>query len=128
MEQEIRIWHNNQCSTSRKVLAFLQSTGKEIIIRDYISAPPSIQELKNVLKMMGQKPEFILRKKDKVYEELFADQELSASECLKAMKKHPSIIERPIVITNDKAYLARPFDEFFEKFSEAHPVIHKKST
>lgn len=116
MEYKIKIWHNNQCSTSRKVLAFLQSTGKEIIIRDYITAPPTIQELKTVLKMMGQKPEFILRKKDKVFQELFADKELSASECLKAMKKHPTIIERPIVITEDKAYLARPFDDFLANF------------
>lgn len=118
MEQEITIWHNNQCSTSRKVLAFLQSKGLEIIIRDYISAPPSIQELKSVLKMMGQKPDFILRKKDKLYQELFAEQELSASEFLKAMKKYPSIIERPIVITRDKAYLARPFEDFVANFEK----------
>ena len=118
MEQKIKIWHNNQCSTSRKVLAFLQSKGKEIITRDYISAPPTIQELKTVLKMMGQKPEYILRKKDKVYQELFADQELSATECLRAMKKYPSIIERPIVITNEKAYLARPFEDFVENFEK----------
>lgn len=118
MEETIIIWHNPQCSTSRKVLEFLQSKTKKVIIRAYIEKPPTIGELKTVLKMMEQKPEFILRKKDKVYQELFADQELSATECLKAMKKHPSIIERPIVITNNKAYLARPVEDFVENFEK----------
>lgn len=118
MTTDITIWHHSKCSTSKKVLTFLEGTGKNIIIRDYLAHPPSIQELKKVLKMMGQQPEYILRKKNKVYQELFADKNLTGDACLDAMEKHPSIIERPIVIVENKAYLARPFDEFVTLFEK----------
>lgn len=68
--------------------------------------------------MMGKKPEFILRKKDKSFQELFSGEELSDHEWLRAMKQYPEIIERPIVIIGEKAYLARPFEEFAARFQE----------
>lgn len=115
MKKELTIWHNKSCSTSRKTLELLQQKTDTITIRDYIKNPPSVAEIKKVLKMMGQKPNYILRKKDKVYLELFADKNLNEEQWLEAMSKHPSIIERPIVIAGEKAYLARPFDVFAAK-------------
>lgn len=117
-ESEIIIWHNNICSSSRKILDLLQQHSKNIEIRDYINNPPTIAELRSVLKMMGQKPEYILRKKDKVFQEFFADKKLDSNEWLKAMKQNPSIIERPIVIMSGKAFLARPYEEFAAGFKE----------
>ncbi len=118
MNPEITIWHNNQCSASRKTLDLIQNHSENIEIREYLQKPPTIKELKRVLKMMGKKPEFILRKKDKIFLELFADKELSDDGWLRAMKLHPSIIERPIIIIGEKAYLARPFEEFAARFKE----------
>lgn len=113
--EDIIIWHNKTCSTSRKALELLQEHFKNTHVREYLKNPPSIAEIANVLKMMGEKPEYILREKDKVFQELFADKKLSYKEWIIAMSKHPSIIERPIIIIDKKAYLARPFDEFAVK-------------
>ena len=113
--EDIIIWHNKTCSTSRKALELLQEHTEKLNIRDYIKNTPSIAEIENVLKMMGQKPAYILRKKDKVFQELFADKKLSDKEWIIAMSQHPSIIERPIIIIDKKAYLARPVDEFAVK-------------
>jgi len=112
MKSDITIWHNKVCSTSKKALHLIEEQSEQLQVRDYIKDAPSVAELKEVLKMMGQKPTYILRKKDKVFQELFADKELSDAQWLKAMSEHPSIIERPIVIIGKKAYLGRPFDEF----------------
>ncbi len=111
MKDKIEIWHNNVCSTSRKVLQHIE-TENEVQIVDYIKNPPSVEALKKVLKMMDQPATYILRKKDKVFQELFEGKNLSNDEWIEAMHKHPSIIERPIVIIGKKAYLARPFEEF----------------
>ncbi len=116
--EDLIIWHNKACSTSRKALELVQSQTEKLNIRDYLINPPSIAEIENVLKMMGQKPAYILRKKDKVFQELFADKNLSDKEWISAMSKHPSIIERPIIIMGKKAYLARPFDEFAANFTQ----------
>jgi arsenate reductase len=118
MKLNVEIWHNKKCSNSRKVLELLESSNAKITIRDYIKNPPSISELQSILKMLGKQPEFILRKKDKVFQELFCDHQYNQQEWLEAMQKHPSIIERPIVIIGQKAYLARPFEEFTQKFEK----------
>ena len=63
---------------------------------------------------MGKGSTAILRKKDKVFKEKFVDKDLSEKEWIQAMSENPSIIERPIVISNAKAWLARPFNDFVE--------------
>ncbi len=112
----LTIWHNKLCSTSRKALDYLENLSYKITIRPYLTEPPSETELEEVLKKMGEDAQFILRKKDKVFLEKFADKNLSNSEWIKAMHNNPSMIERPIVISKDKAWLARPFDKWAEEF------------
>lgn len=119
MKNKINIWHNQVCSTSRKALDLIQKqTKQDVEIKEYIKNPPTVEEIKHVLSLMKQKPEYILRKKDKVYQELFADKKLNDEEMIQAMHEHPSIIERPIVVSGNKAWLARPFDEFALQFEK----------
>lgn len=114
---KLTIWHHNACSTSRKALDYLTALGCDLAIRNYIAHPPTEQELQDVLKKMNAKAEDILRKKDKVFQEKFAKLTLSESEWVRAMHQNPSIIERPIVLSDTKAWLARPFDAWVENFA-----------
>jgi arsenate reductase len=111
MIPNIIIWHNKVCSTSKKALELIQTKTENLTVRDYIKHPPSIVELEDVLKKMNQSPTYILRKKDKVFQELFAHKTLSDQEWLEAMSLHPSIIERPIIIIDNKAFLGRPIED-----------------
>jgi arsenate reductase len=116
---KITIWHNNVCSTSRKALSHLENLGYDICIRPYLTDAPSEDELEEVLKKLGEEAPFILRKKDKVFQEKFSNTELSNEEWIKAMHNNPSIIERPIVISDKKAWLARPFEQWAGDFNES---------
>jgi arsenate reductase len=108
------IFHNNVCSTSRNVLDILKENQFEIEIRNYIQNPPSVDELKDILKKAGLDATALLRKKDKVFKESFEDKHLSNEEWLQAISENPSILERPIVIVDNKAVLARPIDKVKE--------------
>lgn len=112
----ITIWHNQSCSTSRNVLNFLASKSKEIKIRNYISEPPSIDELNALALKLEDHFHDIIRKKDKIYIERFKDEKLTKSQWIKALSENPTMIERPIVFCNDMAWIARPFDKFKEEF------------
>ena len=112
MTQKITIWHNNRCSTSRKVFELLKGNAENIEVRDYVANPPDVKELQQVLKKMKQKPEYILRKKEHFYKEEVAGKNLSDDELMKIMSEHPILIERPIIIINKKAWLGRPPEEF----------------
>lgn len=114
---KLTIWHNNSCSTSRKALEFLEQKGYDLTVINYIANPPSIKELEEVLRKMNTTPISILRKKDKVYQEKFADKNFSNNDWIEAMHLNPSIIERPIVISDKKAWLARPFEKWSTEFT-----------
>lgn len=114
MERTVTIWHNELCSTSRRVLGFLQDKDITISIRDYLADPPSVAELDALLRNMNEEPVAILREKEPLFRELFAGKTLSRQEWLQAMSTHPVIIERPIIIMGEKAWLGRPAEAFEE--------------
>ena len=112
MERTIIIWHNELCSTSRRALSFLQDKTFTVSVRDYLADPPSVTELDELLRKMNAGPEAILREKEPVFQELFAGKTLSRQEWLEAMNTHPVIIERPVIIMGEKAWMGRPAEAF----------------
>ncbi len=105
-----KIYHNPRCSKSRQTLQLLKDNGVEPEIIEYLKTPPTVAELKAVLNSLDMKPRDLMRKKEAEYRENNLDDEsLSDEELIAAMVKFPKLIERPIVVTEDKKYaLGRP--------------------
>ena len=110
----LTIWHNPNCSTSRKVLGWLKDKGLKPTIVEYLKAPPSVAELKRVLAAMKAKPHDILRRKGDAYEALGDADKLTGDALLKKMVEEPVLIERPIVITANGAVLCRPPEKVWD--------------
>ena len=105
----VTIYHNPRCSKSRQTLALIEEQGVTPKIVDYVKTPPSAAELKRVLKKLGLKPRDILRKGEAVYAELGLDgKDLKDDALIALMVKNPILIERPIVVSGDRAALGRP--------------------
>lgn len=93
------------------MLAVLREKGIDPKINEYLNDPPSEKQLRVILKMMGAGPRDIIRKKEKLFKELGLDGDgISDDALLKAMAKNPVLIERPIVVVDKKAALARPIE------------------
>jgi len=75
---------------------------------DYIEHPLSADELKKLLERAGLTPHDVLRTKEPAYRELVAGKNLDNEQLLQVMAAHPELLQRPIVIREDKAVLARP--------------------
>jgi arsenate reductase len=103
----LSILHNPKCGTSRKVLAALREAGHTPMVVEYLKTPPSKSELKSLFARMGIRPAEGVRKKEKVFAELKLAK-ASDEALLKAMAEHPILIERPIVISANKARICRP--------------------
>ena len=109
------IWHNPQCSTSRKVLEMIRSKGVEPTVVDYQKTPPRAAEIKAALKAMGMKPRDLLRKKNTPYDEVgLDDPKLGDAALIAAMAEHPLLIERPVVHTKKGTRLCRPAERLQE--------------
>lgn len=102
------IYHNPRCSKSRQTLQLLNDNGIEAQVRLYLKEPPSRNEIEKLLLQLGMSPIELMRTKEALYKELGLTTESTDEERLTAMLENPSLIERPIVINNDKAAIGRP--------------------
>jgi arsenate reductase len=110
----ITIYHNPKCSTSRKVLGWLQEKGHAPKVVEYLKTPPDAAALKRILKLMGAKPADILRRKGEAYEALGNADKLSDAELVARLVANSVLIERPIVVTEKAAVLCRPPERVWE--------------
>ena len=110
----VTIYHNPNCSTSRKVLGWLKEKGIEPHVIEYLKTPPSAAELKRILKRMDAKPHDILRRKGDAYEGLGDADKLGSDALIEKMLEEPVLIERPIVVTDKGAVLCRPPEKVWE--------------
>jgi arsenate reductase len=103
------IYHNPRCSKSRQTLALLEEKGVELEIIEYLKTPPDLETLKNILTKLGISPHELMRKGESIYKELnLVAQAEDSQTLLNAMLENPVLIERPIVLANDKAAIGRP--------------------
>lgn len=113
----MKIYHNPRCSKSRQTLALLQqNTNDKIEIVEYLNNVPTVKELTEIITLLKIKPEELVRKGEEIYKEKFKGKTLKDSEWIKAMVENPKLIERPIVITNNKAIIGRPPEKVMELF------------
>jgi len=106
---KIKIYHNPRCSKSRKTLEIIEQQGHKPEIIKYLDTPPTIEELQNVLSLLKLQPRDLMRKNEAEYKDNnMSDESLSNDELIALMYRFPKVIERPIVINNNKAVIGRP--------------------
>ena len=106
--ERLIIYHNTRCAKSREVCSILQNNGVEFETIAYLKTPPTQQEIKVLLKILGMKADAIVRKGEPLYKQKFATKKLSESEWIKALAENPILIARPIIIKGNKAVIGRP--------------------
>jgi arsenate reductase len=105
----VKIYHNPRCGKSRQTLQLLKDQGIEPEVIEYLKTPPTAQELDDILQKLGIEPRELMRKKEAEYKANgLDDASLDRQTLIQAMIDHPILIERPIVIANDKAAIGRP--------------------
>jgi arsenate reductase len=105
----VKIYHNPRCQKSRQALQILKDQGLEPVIIEYLKTPPSAEELDTLLQILGIEPRQLMRNKEPEYQANgLNDGSLDRQTLINAMIKDPILIERPIVVANDKAIIARP--------------------
>ncbi len=104
----ITIYHNPRCMKSRQTLALIEEKGENFIVKEYLKTPPTKEELKQIVDLLEIKPMDLIRKGEAEFKENFKGKDLSDDEWLDAMVSYPKLIERPIVIYENKAVIGRP--------------------
>ena len=110
------IYHKDSCVTCKRAISEIQRMKIDIEKRDFFKEHFSESELKKIIKMTGMRPLEMIRKRDKMYKELdFDSKKYSDSQIIKFMTKYPGLIARPIVISNNKAYVGKTSTDGLKK-------------
>jgi arsenate reductase len=112
---QFTIIHNPRCSKSRKTLELLQAQTDDINIIEYLVNTPSKEELKSIFSKLGKEPKEVVRTKEEDYKALEINWNDSDA-VLEAIVKFPKILERPIVVSGDRAVIGRPPENVEELF------------
>ncbi len=109
MSDQLKIYHNPACGTSRNTLALIRHAGFEPIVIEYFQTPPSKDELIQLIQDSNLTVREAIRKNVDPYKELELEQDHWTDEQLiDFMVQYPILINRPFVVTSKGTRLCRP--------------------
>lgn len=112
----VQIYHNPRCRKSREGVAYLEDKNIEFETVLYLNNPPSAKELSDIINKLGIVPIKLVRKTEAIWKENFKGKDLSDSQIIEAMTANPKLIERPIIIKENKAVIGRPAENIEQLF------------
>ena len=111
----LKVYFKANCATCQSALKLMRDNTKEKFVKtEYLIDVPSENEIKEILKMLGIKAEDLVRKKERLYKEKYEGKKISEKQWIKILHQNPILIERPIVVLNDKAIIGRPIEKIID--------------
>ncbi|HKM23600.1 MAG TPA: transcriptional regulator Spx [Erysipelothrix sp.] len=104
------------CASCRKVRQWLNDRDLKFIEKNIFSTILSDKEIKNLLMRSENGTEDIISKRSKIMQDSKIDlEELSMSELITFIQRHPSVLKRPIIM-NERSFLVGYDDEEIDAF------------
>ncbi|MDC0249464.1 arsenate reductase (glutaredoxin) [Flavobacteriales bacterium] len=113
----MRIYHNPKCSKSRQTIKIVRNKTSEFEIVEYLKNPLTLKEITELLSKLNIKPIDLVRTQDAIWKENYKGEKLTDIEIINAMFENPKLIERPIVVKNNKAVIGRPPENVLSLFA-----------
>lgn len=107
----ITIYHNPNCSKSRKTLEIIQENGIKPKIVEYLRKPPDATRTEHLAALLGLEVADLLRKSEADFTEANDLPSLDDNRALADwIEDHPKVLQRPIVVDDDRdiAVIGRP--------------------
>ncbi|MDH5354378.1 MAG: arsenate reductase (glutaredoxin) [Gammaproteobacteria bacterium] len=106
---KLTIYHNPNCSKSRETLDILTSNDRRPEIVEYLIEPPTKEVLEGIVKLLNISPAELVRTGEPAYEQAGLNIDtMSEDQIIDAICAHPSLLQRPIVVSGNKAIIGRP--------------------
>jgi len=108
------IYHNPRCSKSREALQIIVQNNKNPEIIEYLKNPPSEEELKRIVKLLGISARDLLRTTEQAYIDTKLDESATDEQIIDIICNNPILLQRPIVISGNRAVIGRPPSKVLE--------------
>ena len=112
---DVTIYHNPRCSKSRQTLQIIKDHGIKPTIVEYLKTPLDKFDLENISRLLNKRPKDFVRKNEADFKENNIKNIVeNDAGLINEMVKFPKIIERPIVLCENKAVIGRPPENVLE--------------
>ena len=109
MSNEVTIFHNPKCSKSRATLKLLKDHKITPLIIEYLIVTLDKDIIEDILKKLNKEPRDIMRKTEQAFKNNdLKNKNLTRTQLIEAIIRDPILMERPIVLCNNKAAIGRP--------------------
>lgn len=106
------LYHNPSCSKSRGAKEILEQRDVRFEVVEYLKQPLDKQRLVEIMAMIEEPPTELVRR-DKNFERLDLDMaDYGTAEAVAdLLVRHPELMQRPILVKDGKAVIARPSEK-----------------
>jgi arsenate reductase len=88
-----------------------EELGVDFEERNYIKDPPDADEIRSIIAILEDEPTALVRRDSKFKKlELTDDDVATEDQVVDILVKHKQLLQRPVVVTKDKAIVGRPKD------------------
>ncbi len=93
----------------------MQERGVEFDVIEYLKSPLGREDFERFLDLLPDEPAELVRK-DKKFKELGlnADDYVTRAAVVEVLLQHPELMQRPVIIRDQKAVIARPSEKVLE--------------
>ena len=109
----ILIYHNPRWGKSRNSVRILQEKNVTYKIIEYLKHPLSMDELKQILRVLNLNAMDIIRTSEADYKNNNIEKIKDEEKLLRAILKYPKILQRPIILNGEKGVIGRPPENIF---------------
>lgn len=103
----IKIFFNPRCQKCKIAKNKLDTKNKEYTVCEYLTENIRLSEIEEILKKGNFEPEDIIRKNELEYKEFIEGKFLDEREIIGLILNHPNLLQRPIVVTQNDAFIVR---------------------
>ena len=117
---DVTLYHNPRCSKSRQALDIAEragdTAGVSVEVVRYLDHPLTAGELRDVLAKLEDEPAALVRTER--WDELgvTADDVATPEGIVRVLVEHPELMERPLLVTADRAFIGRPTERVADFF------------
>lgn len=110
----LTIYHNPRCAKSRAGLQYLIENNIPHQIIAYLKVPLTANDIQNLASKTGLNPKDLVRTQEQLFKTELKGKTLSNEQWCELIAKNPSLLIRPIVLSNLKGVWAQPPEKIKE--------------
>jgi arsenate reductase len=112
---ELTVYEKRTCTTCKNLAVLLDERGIDFDRVDFHVEPLTADEIRELVKKTGRPARELFRAREPVYKELgLGEREVDDDEAIALMAEHRELMQRPVIVRDDRAVLGRPVERVLE--------------